>query len=87
MDNGLWLIFSIIALKLAKYITYYYFFGVILYIIFWWKYFLVGDWLSNVPLYRAAYTVSLILVLLISFFVFDSLFSFKFPFGEICWEQ
>ena len=57
------------------------FFGVILYIIFLVEnIFLVAIGYRTVPLYRAAYTVSLILVLLISFFVFDSLFSFKFPF-------
>lgn len=57
------------------------FFGVILYIIFLAEnVFLVAIGYRTVPLYRAAYTVSLILVLLISFFVFDSLFSFKLPF-------
>jgi hypothetical protein len=56
-------------------------FGVILYVIFLAEnVFLVAIGYRTVPLYRAAYTVSLILVLLISFFVFDSLFSFKFPF-------
>jgi hypothetical protein len=57
------------------------FFGVILYIMFLAEnVFLVAIGFRTVPLYRAAYTVSLILVLLVSFFVFDSLFSFKFPF-------
>lgn len=57
------------------------FFGLILYIIFLVEnVFLVAIGYRTVPLYRAAYTVSLILVLLISFFVFDSLFSFKLPF-------
>lgn len=57
------------------------FFGVILYVMFLAEnVFLVAIGYRTVPLYRAAYTVSLILVLLISFFVFDSLYSFKFPF-------
>ena len=42
--------------------------------------FLVAIGYRTVPLYRAAYTVSLILLLLVSFFVFNSLFSFKLPF-------
>lgn len=41
--------------------------------------FLVAIGYKTVP-YRAAYTVSLILTLLTSFFVFNSLFSFKLPF-------
>jgi len=57
------------------------FFGVILYIIFLAEnVFLVAIGFRTVPLYRAAYTVSLILLLLVSFFVFNSLFSFKLPF-------
>ncbi len=57
------------------------FFGAILYAIFLAEnVFLVAIGYRTVPLYRAAYTVSFILVLLISFFVFDSLYSFKFPF-------
>lgn len=57
------------------------FFGAILYVIFLAEnVFLVAIGYRTVPLYRAAYTVSLILVLLISFFVFNSLYSFKFPF-------
>ena len=57
------------------------FFGAILYVMFLAEnVFLVAIGYRTVPLYRAAYTVSLILVLLISFFVFNSLFSFKFPF-------
>ena len=46
-------------------------FGIILYVIFLAEnVFLVAIGYRTVPLYRAAYTVSLILVLLISFFVF-----------------
>jgi hypothetical protein len=57
------------------------FFGIILYVMFLAEnVFLVAIGYRTVPLYRAAYTVSLILLLLISFFVFDSLFSFKLPF-------
>ena len=40
--------------------------------------FLVAIGFRTPPLYRAAYTVGLILLLLSSFFLFNSLFSFKF---------
>jgi hypothetical protein len=57
------------------------FFGGVLYAMFLAEnVFLVAIGYKTVPLYRAAYTVSLILILLVSFFVFDSLFSFKLPF-------
>lgn len=57
------------------------FFGIILYGMFLAEnVFLVAIGYRTVPLYRAAYTVSLILTLLVSFFVFDSLFSFKLSF-------
>lgn len=39
--------------------------------------FLVAIGYRTVPLYRAAYTVSLIMLLLMSFFLFNSLFSFR----------
>jgi len=39
--------------------------------------FLVAIGFKTVPLYRAAYTVSLILLLLSAFFMYDSLFSFR----------
>ena len=56
-------------------------FGLVLYGMFLVEnVFLVAIGYRTVPLYRAAYTVSLILVLLVSFFVFDSLFSFMLPF-------
>lgn len=56
-------------------------FGMVLYVIFLAEnVFLVAIGYKTVPLYRAAYTVSLMLTLLTSFFVFDSLFSFKLPF-------
>lgn len=56
-------------------------FGLVLYVIFLSEnVFLVAIGYKTVPLYRAAYTVSLILTLLTSFFVFNSLFSFKLPF-------
>jgi len=42
--------------------------------------FLVAIGFKTVPLYRAAYTVSLIITLLASFFMFDSLFSFRLNF-------
>lgn len=57
------------------------FFGAVLYAMFLAEnVFLVAIGYRTVPLYRAAYTVSLILVLLVSFFVFNSLFSFNLPF-------
>jgi len=56
-------------------------FGVVLYMMFLAEnVFLVAIGFRTVPLYRAAYTVSLILILLVSFFVFNSLFSFKLSF-------
>lgn len=42
--------------------------------------FLVAIGFKTVPLYRAAYTVSLIITLLSAFFMFDSLFSFRLNF-------
>jgi len=55
------------------------FFGVINYSMFLVEnVFLVAIGFRTPPLYRAAYTVGLILLLLTAFFLFDSLFSFKF---------
>lgn len=57
------------------------FFGIILYFIFLVEnVFLVAIGYKTVPLYRAAYTVSLIILLLSSFFLFDSLLSFRFSY-------
>ena len=57
------------------------FFGIIAYIFFLVEnVFLVAIGFKTVPLYRAAYTVSLIILLLSSFFMFDSLFSFRLNF-------
>ncbi len=42
--------------------------------------FLVSLQVKTVPLYRAAHTVSFLLLLLISFFFFNTIFSFRFPF-------
>jgi len=54
------------------------FFGFICYAMFLVEnVFLVAIGFRTPPLYRAAYTVGLILLLLTSFFLFDSLFSFK----------
>jgi hypothetical protein len=54
------------------------FFGMIIYIMFLVEnVFLVAIGFKTVPLYRAAYTVSLILLLISSFFMYDSLFSFR----------
>ncbi len=55
------------------------FFGIVAYIIFLVEnVFLVSIGFRTPPLYRAAYTVSLMILLLTSFFLFDSLYSFKF---------
>ena len=54
------------------------FFGLILYVMFLVEnVFLVSIGYRTPPLYRAAYTVGLVLLLLTTFFLFDSLFSFK----------
>ena len=54
------------------------FFGVICYVMFLVEnVFLVSIGYRTPPLYRAAYTVGLVLLLLTTFFLFDSLFSFK----------
>ena len=56
-------------------------FGLVLYGMFLVEnVFLVAIGFKTVPLYRAAYTVSLIFTLLTAFFMFDSLFSFKMSF-------
>ncbi|MFA6250581.1 MAG: hypothetical protein WC686_03710 [Candidatus Shapirobacteria bacterium] len=57
------------------------FFGVIFYILFLVEnVFLVAIGYKTVPLYRAAYTVSLMVLLLAAFFMFDTLLSFNFPY-------
>lgn len=57
------------------------FFGLILYVLFLVEnVFLVAIGFKTVPLYRAAYTVSLIILLLSAFFMFNSLFSFRLTF-------
>lgn len=54
------------------------FFGVVYYILFLVEnVFLVAIGYRTVPLYRAAYTTSLIILLITIFFVFDTLFSFR----------
>lgn len=56
-------------------------FGLILYTLFLVEnVFLVAIGFKTVPLYRAAYTVSLIILLLSSFFMFNSIFSFRLGF-------
>jgi hypothetical protein len=53
-------------------------FGLIYYVLFLVEnVFMVAIGYKTVPLYRAAYTVSLIVLLLTSFFMFDTLFSFR----------
>jgi len=57
------------------------FFGLINYLIFLVEnVFMVAIGFKTVPLYRAAYTVSLIVLLISAFFVFDSLYSFRFDY-------
>ena len=57
------------------------FFGSMCYVMFLTEnVFMVAIGYRTPPLYRAAYTVSLILLLVVSFFLFDSLYSFMFPF-------
>lgn len=63
------------------------FFGLVMYVIFLVEnVFLVAIGFKTVPLYRAAYTVSLILLLLSAFFMYDSLFSFRsnFIINTVC---
>lgn len=56
-------------------------FGIIIYALFLVEnVFLVAIGFKTVPLYRAAYTVGLIIMLLTSFLMFNSLFSFRFNF-------
>jgi len=57
------------------------FFGILCYIIFLVEnVFLVAIGYKTVPLYRAAYTVSLIILLLTAFFLFNTVFSFRWNF-------
>ncbi len=57
-------------------------FGVVCYFIFLVEnVFLVAIGYKTVPLYRAAYTVSLIILLLSSFLLFNSIYSFRFNYG------
>jgi hypothetical protein len=57
------------------------FFGFVLYVLFLVEnVFLVAIGFKTVPLYRAAYTVSLIVMLLAAFFMFNSLYSFRLNF-------
>ena len=54
------------------------FFGIMCYVMFLVEnVFIVSIGYRTPPLYRAAYTVGLVLLLLAAFFLFDSLFSFK----------
>ena len=57
------------------------FFGIVLYALFLVEnVFLVAIGFKTVPLYRAAYTVGSMILLLTSFFMFDSLFSYRLSF-------
>ena len=57
------------------------FFGAVIYVMFLVEnVFLVAIGYKTVPLYRAAYTVSLMTILLVSFLLFDSMFSFHLIF-------
>jgi len=54
------------------------FFGIICYVLFLVEnVFMVAIGFKTVPLYRAAYTVSLMILLVTAFFLFDSLYSFR----------
>jgi hypothetical protein len=56
-------------------------FGLVFYVIFLVdNVFMVSIGFRTVPLYRAAYTVNLIILLLASFFLFNSLYSYKFDY-------
>jgi len=56
-------------------------FGLVFYVIFLVdNVFMVAIGFRTVPLYRAAYTVNLIILLLASFFLFNSLYSYKFDY-------
>lgn len=56
-------------------------FGTLMYVLFLVEnVFLVAIGYKTVPLYRAAYTVSLMLVMLASFFIFNTIYSFKLSF-------
>jgi len=56
-------------------------FGVVIYVLFLViNVFLVAIGYRTVPLYRSAYTVSLIIMLVTCFFLFDTMLSFKFLF-------
>ena len=57
------------------------FFGILCYVIFLVdNVFMVAIGFKTVPLYRAAYTVSLILTMLMSFLLFNNLYSYKVEF-------
>ena len=56
-------------------------FGLICYVMFLVEnIFFVAIGYKTVPLYRAAYTTSLIMLLLVAFFIFDTILSFRLPF-------
>jgi len=75
---GFGLFTSILPLTLIIQLILGVFFGGICYLMFLVEnVFLVAIGYKTVPLYRAAYTVNLIILLLTTFFLFDSLYSFK----------
>lgn len=76
---GFALFATLLPQNLLLTLIYSFFFGIVSYAIFLVEnVFLVAIGFRTPPLYRAAYTVGLILLLISSFFLFDSLFSFKF---------
>jgi len=76
---GLSLFLAMLSLSLFFKLLFAVFIAFLFYVIFLVEnIFLVAIGYKTVPLYRSAYTVSLILVLLTAFFLFDSLFSFRF---------
>ncbi|MBU1089053.1 hypothetical protein KKC08_01475 [Patescibacteria group bacterium] len=75
---GLSLFLGLLSLSLFSRVFLVLFFGFILNTIFLVEnIFLVAIGYKTVPLYRTAYTVSLVLVLLTAFFLFDSILSFR----------
>ena len=83
LPTGLYLGLGLFAVlfpdKMIYYLIFSLIFGVLIYIIFLFEnIFMVAIGYKTIPLYRAAYTVSLIVTLSTAFFLFNSLFSYKF---------
>ncbi len=75
---GFGLFIALIPYSFASAVFFSLVFGVVYYVLFLVEnVFMVAIGYKTVPLYRAAYTVSLIILLLTAFFMFDTLFSFR----------